>query len=101
MPANAKRKRRVREEDQDDFDEDRVIGALDDVDDKSSEAEEQVDERDDEPTHLKKLRLAKEYLNKISQDQAFETGDIDAKDIDEEIIEQRVRHDLVNQGKSR
>lgn len=64
-------------------------------------SEEESEESDHETAEQKRLRLAKSYLEKVKEDvYDINEGEIDAKEIDKQLISERIRGDVLeNQGK--
>ncbi|KAJ3218131.1 pre-rRNA processing protein [Dinochytrium kinnereticum] len=59
-----------------------------------NEDEDENDESKRETAAHKRLRLAKKYISKL-QEETAEEGDVDAAEIDKEIISQRLRDDVL------
>jgi ribosomal RNA-processing protein 9 len=94
------RKKRMRETEQDkDSDNDMLGGDIDDmnlVDDgiEASDSEAEVEKR--ETAAEKRLRLAKQYLEKVHEDVAHADGEFDAAEIDRDLIAERLQTDAVS-----
>ncbi|KAJ3106078.1 pre-rRNA processing protein [Phlyctochytrium planicorne] len=98
-PQNGAQERKRRHQVDEDLggSEDDNDEAIDDMDltRKDNVAVDQDDDEDrQESAAQKRLRMAKRYLAKISEETA-EEGDIDAAEIDREIISQRLRDDVL------
>ncbi|KAH8828164.1 WD40-repeat-containing domain protein [Flagelloscypha sp. PMI_526] len=79
---------------QNDSSEDSDDGDLDDLDLRHSEPEDSSGDEDmDETPAEKRLRLAKMYLDSLKQD--FAEGDFDAADVDRDIINSRLKQDVL------
>lgn len=90
-----KRKRNnTNEEINADNDEDFVgSGAIDDMNLQVSDGEESEEEK--ETAAQKRLRLAKRYLGKIQSQAAGVEGEVDAEEIDKELIASRLQQDVL------
>ncbi|KAI9140878.1 WD40-repeat-containing domain protein [Paraphysoderma sedebokerense] len=94
--ANALKSVKRRKQDKDHESEDEIgAGGIDDIDFQSySTGEEESDEEDKETAAEKRLRLAKEYLKTIETELEENVG-FDAKDIDRDLIAERLRDDAL------
>ena len=95
------RKKRMRKEDEEEkgSDNDFFGGNIDDmdlVDDgiAASDSEAEVEKR--ETAAEKRLRLAKQYLDKVHEDVAYADGEFDAAEIDRDLIAERLQTDAVS-----
>lgn len=104
-PKNGKSKndtinnKNKRKNDEDD-DEDDFVGAggVDDMDLEDSESQNESEENDDDDRETaaeKRLRLAKRYLSKLQEETGETEGEVDAADIDRDLIAERLRVDVV------
>jgi len=92
---NDKKRKRKEEEDVKNSDDEDFLGhgGIEDMNLQASEGEESEEEI--ETAAQKRLRLAKRYLGKIQSQAAGVEGEIDAEEIDKELIASRLQQDVV------
>ncbi|KAJ3048347.1 pre-rRNA processing protein [Rhizophlyctis rosea] len=96
--SQSKRKSRRGGDDSDaSDDEDMGTGDVDDMNLEAGPQDESENEDDRETAAQKRLRLAKSYLSKVREEAAnvIQEGEIDAAQMDRDIIADRLRHDVL------
>jgi len=92
---NEKKRKRNEDEDVKNSDDEDYLGhgGIENMNLQPSEGEESEEEI--EPAAQKRLRLAKRYLGKIQSQAAGVEGEVDAEEIDKELIASRLQQDVV------
>jgi ribosomal RNA-processing protein 9 len=95
---NDKKRKRKEEEDVKNSDDEDFLGhgGIEDMNLQASEGEESEEEI--ETAAQKRLRLAKRYLGKIQSQAAGVEGEIDAEEIDKELIASRLQQDVLEES---